>query len=501
MSVTKAKSEQLSMSLEQAFASKKFDHFIGGRFVASQNGETFEDTNPATGEVIALVASGNAADVDKAVGSAREAFEKGPWPKMSVGDRCAALKKVGDLILQYRDLLAKAETLDTGKPITESFEGDIPRSAQNFHFFAQYAQSVNDECYTVGDNERHFAVREPLGVVALITPWNLPLYLATWKIAPCLAMGNTCVLKPAEWTPYTAYLLCHIFKEAGIPDGVFNVVHGFGAGSAGEALTRHPDVSAISFTGETTTGKAIMQAAAGTLKKVSFELGGKGANIIFDDADLDEAVPTAVRAAYRNQGQICLAGSRLFVQQGVYKEVLSRMVELVKAIKVGDPLDPKTQMGAIISKEQMEKVEGYISLGKKEGKLLTGGERISQFPKGNFLSPSLFCDLGYDTRFCQEEIFGPVLPVIPFKTDQEVIDMTNSTPYGLSSSLWSKDVDRCHRLSRKIKTGIVWVNCWFARDLRTPFGGQKASGIGREGGKHALDFFSESKTICYRYKG
>lgn len=477
------------------------EHFINGEFVPSASGETFDDINPATGELITKVASGNAADIDAAVKAAKTAFDDGPWPRMALKDRCAILKRIGDLIMEHRELLARAETIDTGKPISESLEGDIPRAAQNFHFFAEYVQAASEDCFTVTENERHFAVREPLGVAALITPWNLPLYLSTWKIAPCLAMGNTCVLKPAEWTPFTAYLLGFIAKEAGLPPGVLNVVHGFGAGSAGEALTKHPGVRCISFTGETTTGKAIMSAAAQTLKKVSFELGGKGATIIFDDADLNEAVTTAVRAAYRNQGQICLAGSRLFVQKGIYNKVLEQLVPLVQAIRVGDPLDPKTQMGAIISKEQFDKVREYIQIGRKEGKLLTGGEPVKDLPKGHFLQPAVLVDLKNESRCCQEEIFGPVLPVVPFDTEEEVIEMTNSTAYGLSASVWSSNVDRCHRVSQKLKTGIVWVNCWFARDLRTPFGGQKSSGIGREGGRYGLDFFSEMKTICYKYKG
>jgi aminomuconate-semialdehyde/2-hydroxymuconate-6-semialdehyde dehydrogenase len=492
--------ETLNLSIESASLAGAVEHFIDGKFVPSASGETFDDINPATGAVIAKVASGNAADVDRAVVAARQAFERGIWRKMPLKERCAILHKVGDMILKYRELLAEVETRDTGKPISECLEGDIPRAAQNFHFFAEYAQSVGDECFTVSESERHFAVREPLGVAALITPWNLPLYLSTWKIAPCLAMGNSCVLKPAEWTPYTAYLLCHIMRDAGLPDGVFNVVHGFGAKSAGEALTRHPGVSCISFTGETTTGKAIMSAAAETLKKVSFELGGKGATVIFDDADLAEAVPTAVRAAYRNQGQICLAGSRLYVQRAVYKQVLDKVVELAEKIVVGDPSDKRTQMGAIISREQFEKVQSYLEIGKKEGTLVTGGKPVGELPNGLFLRPAVISDLKNSSRCCQEEIFGPVLPVVPFDTEQEAIDMVNSTPYGLSTSIFSKDVDRCHRVSQQIHMGIVWVNCWFARDLRTPFGGQKSSGIGREGGRYGLDFFSEQKTICYRYQ-
>ncbi len=488
------------MSPAIATDTKTIDNFINGHFVAAQKGDYFENINPATGEVFAKVAAGLKEDVDAAAKAAKKAFNEGPWPRMSLQERCAILRKVGDLILENREALAIAETTDTGKPINESMEGDIPRSAQNFHFFADYAQSLHEDCFTIGPNERHFALREPLGVAGLITPWNLPLYLATWKIAPCLAMGNTCVLKPAESTPYTAFLLCQIMQQAGVPEGVFNVVNGFGADAAGEALTRHPDIRCISFTGETGTGKAIMSAAADTLKKLSFELGGKGANIIFDDANLDEAIPTAVRAAYRNQGQICLAGSRLFVHESVYKKVADEMLSRVKEIKVGNPLETSTQMGALISAEHMGKVQSYIDIGKKDGKLIYGGERIKELGEGNFLRPALITEIDNSSRVCQEEIFGPVLPLIPFKTEAELVEMVNSTAYGLSCSVWSNDANRLHRMSRDIKTGIVWINCWFARDLRTPFGGQKASGIGREGGRYALEFFSELKTVCYKYK-
>lgn len=488
------------MSVEVKSKVKHLDHFIGGEFKNSRSGASFESINPATGEAHATVALGDSEDVNAAVKAAKEAYRSGPWARMSIKERCAVLRQIGDFILERKAELAAAETLDTGKPISESMEGDIPRSALNFHFFADFAQSLPEDCFTSAENERHITVREPLGVAALITPWNLPLYLATWKIAPCLAMGNSCVLKPAEWTPYTASLFADIARAAGLPPGVFNVVHGFGAEGAGEALTTHPDVKAISFTGETGTGKAIMAAASKTLKKVSFELGGKGASVIFADSDLDEALATATRAAYRNQGQICLAGSRLIVEQSIYKEVVEKLVEKVRAIKVGDPTDPKTEMGALISKEHMDKVLEYIALGKKDGKLLTGGERLTNLGNGYFIAPALFTDLPYDSRFCQEEIFGPALPIIPFKTEEQAIEMVNSTPYGLSASVWSKDVDRCHRFSSRIRSGLVWVNCWFARDLRTAFGGQKASGVGREGGRWSLEFFCEQKTISYKYK-
>ncbi len=475
------------------------DNFIGGEYVRSSGGKTFETINPATGKVLGSVALGTADDINDAVAAAKHAFEKGPWPQMSIAERAHILKRIGDLIIARQDELARAESLDTGKPISESLNGDIPRAALNFHFFAQYAASIGEESFSSNPGERHLAIREPMGVCGLITPWNLPLYLATWKIAPCLAMGNTCVLKPAEWTPYTAYLLADIVNVAGLPKGVLNIVNGFGPDGAGEALTTHPDVRSISFTGATGTGKAIMKNAAATLKKVSFELGGKGANIIFADANLEEAIATSVRAAYRNQGQICLAGSRLFVQKEVYKEVVEKLAERVGKIKVGDPLQSSTEMGALISQEHMEKVLSYIELGKQEGKVLTGGERITELGDGYFLSPCIIEGLNADSRLLKEEIFGPVLPVVPFASEEEAIELANSTPYGLSASLWSENVNRCHRVSQKIRSGMVWVNCWFARDLRTPFGGQKSSGIGREGGRYSLEFFSEAKTISYKY--
>ena len=481
----------------------QFRHFVDGQFVDSLNGATFDDMNPATDELLATVARGEAQDIDRAVQAAKKSFEEGPWARMPIKARCDKLREIGDRILERREALALAETLDTGKPITESLEGDIPRAAQNFHFFAEAAGQLHEESYTIDPMERHFTSREPLGVVGLITPWNLPLYLATWKVAPALAMGNSVVLKPAEWTPATATMLAEIMQEADLPPGVFNVVHGFGPNAAGEALTRHSEVRAISFTGENATGQAIMKVASETLKKLTFELGGKGATVIFEDADLSQAVPTAVRAAFRNQGQICLAGSRLFVQKSILEQALPEIVAAVQAIRVGDPLLPETRMGSLISREQFEKVLRYVELGKQEGRLLVGGEPISPaegLGKGYFLQPTVFTNLPNESPICQKEIFGPVLPIIPFETEQDAIDMVNSTRYGLSASVWSRDVNRCHRVSQGIRAGIVWVNCWFARDLRTPFGGMKASGIGREGGRYALEFFSEAKTVAYRYQ-
>ena len=480
------------------------NHFINGAFVPSVQAEaTFENRNPATGELLSTVALGQAEDVDRAVQAARSAFEKGYWAKMPVKARSQKLQAISRKILERSEALAHAETLDTGKPITESLEGDIPRAAQNFQFFAEAVAHLHEESYTLDPMERHFITREPLGVAGLITPWNLPLYLATWKVAPALAMGNSVVLKPAEWTPTTANMLAEIIQEVDLPPGVFNVVHGYGHQGAGEALTRHPDVRAISFTGETDTGKAIMKIASESLKKLTFELGGKGATVIFEDADLSQAIPTAVRAAFRNQGQICLAGSRLLIQRSILQQTLPDIIAAVEAIPIGDPLDPATRMGSLISREHLEKVLSYIELGKREGRLLTGGERLTQpefLKQGFFIQPTVFTDLPNHSRVCHEEIFGPVLPIIPFDTEEEAVDLINSTQYGLSASVWSQDVNRCHRVSQNIRAGVLWINCWFARDLRTPFGGMKASGMGREGGRYALEFFSETKAVTYRYQ-
>ncbi len=493
-----------TVTLETAKNTPLMGHFIHGEICFSENGETFDNVNPATGQVIGQVSLGGRREMDQAIVSAKKAFEQGEWSRLPMKERCQYLKKMGDLILEHQETLAMMETRDTGKPYQESLNGDVPRSASNFHFFADYAQSLQETCFTLNENERHFAVREPLGVVGLITPWNLPLYLSSWKIAPALAMGNTVVLKPAEWTPSTAFMLGLIAREAGLPPGVLNVVHGFGPESAGEALTRHPDVKAISFTGETTTGKTIMKAAADSLKKVSFELGGKGANILFEDADLDKALGACVHSAFRNQGQICLAGSRLYVHESLYEEVVSQLTERIKAIRVGNPMDSNTTMGAVISKEHMEKVLSYMPVAHQDGQVVLGGKRLEQLPaeflKGCFIEPTLVTEVQNHSRLIQEEIFGPILPVVSFKDENEVVTMVNDTKYGLSASVWSRDVNRCHRVSRALQMGIVWVNCWFARDLRTPFGGKKASGVGREGGRYSLEFFSDAKAICYRYE-
>ncbi len=485
--------------MENNQPSLELKHFINGKYQKSQNQETFETINPANNKVIAKVSLGNQNDIDNAITVAKNTYESGAWSNLALNERAQVLHKIGDLILENKKALALAETKDTGKPISLSLNVDIPRSAHNFHFFADFLTGYKGDSYFNKPNEMHLAIREPIGVVGLITPWNLPLYLSTWKIAPALAMGNSVVLKPAEWSPYTATLLGEIVNKANLPHGVLNIVHGYGPNSAGSALTSHPDVSAISFTGETSTGKAIMAKASSTLKKLSFELGGKGANVIFNDANLDEAIPMALKAAFTNQGQICLAGSRLFVHNSVFDEVKNKLIMLAENMIVGDPLKTDTEIGALISNQHVEKVLNYIAIGKAEGKLLTGGKQILGQESTNFIEPTIFSEIPNSSKLCQEEIFGPVLPIIKFTDDDNLLEMLNSTPYGLSASLWSSNIDRCNYYARNLKAGIIWVNCWFLRELATPFGGVKMSGIGREGGRYSLEFFSEAKTITYKY--
>ncbi|NDE14864.1 aldehyde dehydrogenase [bacterium] len=486
--------------LRQQVLPDRCRHFINGRYVDSADGEAFKKVLPAYNESWFEVATGGASEVDAAVTAAEKAAA-GPWSRTSPQDRARILRRVGDLIEANVETLALAESLDSGKPYSETLNGDIPRSAKNFHFFADLAAHQSFETWTGEDGSQHTSIREPLGVTGLITPWNLPLYLATWKLAPALAQGNTVILKPAELTPLTATLLCELLGEAGIPEGVVNVVHGFGAKSAGEALVRHPGVKAISFTGETTTGSAIMRDAADGLKKLSFELGGKGASVIFDDADLDLAVPTACRAAFRNQGQICLAGSRLIVHEKIATQVIDRLLENVKKIKIGDPLDDTTTMGALIANDHRDKIAGFVEYarGERVGEILCGGKIPAGLPahltNGAFYEPTVIADVPQDSRLIQEEIFGPVLTVQTFKTLEEAIALTSGVPYGLSCSVYTRDGARAQKFARSVRMGMVWINGWFIRDLHTAFGGMKRSGIGREGGRWSLDFFSEYKTI------
>ncbi|WP_285886315.1 aldehyde dehydrogenase [Cytobacillus firmus] len=473
-------------------------HFINGQFVESKNQRTFENINPATEEVLGTVSEGGKEDVDYAVAAARRAL-KGPWKNTTLQERSKILRRIGDLILERQEELAHLESLDTGKPFGLANSIDIPRAAYNFHFYADYITSIGTEAYQQDQQALHYSYRRPVGVVGIIKPWNLPLLLLTWKLAPCLGMGNTAVIKPAEWTPMTATVLMEICKQAGVPDGVVNLVHGFGPDSAGGAISEHPDIDAISFIGEPGTGSAIMRSASDSLKKLSYELGGKNPNIIFADAELDEVIETTIKSSFVNQGEVCLCGSRIYVERPIYNEFVSRFAEKVRALIVGHPLDEDTNVGAMVSKEHYDRVMGYVEIAKKDGgTIVTGGKRPDGFEKGFYLEPTIITDLSRNSRCIREEIFGPVVTVTPFDIEEEVIMQANDTHYGLSATIWTRNLKRAHRVSHQIEAGIIWVNTWFLRDLRTPFGGMKNSGIGRTGGMHSIDFYSELSNITIK---
>ncbi|OMP67216.1 aldehyde dehydrogenase [Domibacillus epiphyticus] len=473
-------------------------HFINGQFAESLNKKTFENINPATEEVLGTVAEGGKEEVDLAVAAAKRALD-GPWKKMTLAERSKILRRIGDLILERQDELAYLESYDTGKPVSLAKKIDIPRAAYNFHFFADYIMSINNEAQQQDDQAIHYSYRRPVGVVGIIKPWNLPLLLLTWKLAPCLGMGNTAVIKPAEWTPMTATVLMEICKEAGVPDGVVNLVHGFGPNSAGGAISEHPDVDAISFIGEPGTGSAIMKSAADSLKKLSFELGGKNPNIIFADADLDEVIETTIRSSFINQGEVCLCGSRIYVERPAYEKFLEKFTKETQKLQVGHPFESETNVGALVSKEHYDRVNSYVDIARADGAtILTGGSRPDHLEKGYFLEPTIITGLDRNSRCVREEIFGPVVTVMPFDTEEEVIAQANDTHYGLSATIWTNELRRAHRVSHQLEAGIIWVNTWFLRDLRTPFGGMKHSGIGRTGGMHSLDFYSELSNITIK---
>lgn len=471
--------------------------FIDGEYVDALSGDTFESINPATNQRLALVANGSEQDAKRAIQSAKNAYDSGVWSKMPVEDRSDILCRMADLIMKNVDELAMVETLDVGKPIKESRGFDIPRAASNFRFFAEMSKYMVSEHYDK-HNIMSYAKYSPAGVTSLIIPWNLPFMQMTWKASAALAAGNTVVIKPASYTPLSAVMFGDIANEAGLPPGVLNIITGPGS-TMGSAMTTDPNVRRISFVGESSTGKTIMKNAAENLIPVSLELGGKSANIVFEDADLDEAVKGSIDAIYRNQGEICLAGSRLLLQESIYDQFMEKFVAAVKQIKVGDPTLEDTDMGALVSKNHLETVEAYVDIGIKEGaKLACGGKRITGLGEGNFYEPTVLYDVNNKWRVAQEEIFGPVLVVIPFKTEEEAVSIANDSQYGLAGVVWTNDIRRAQRVSAAVDSGLLWINCWYIRDLRTPFGGSKASGIGREGGRHSFEFYSQAKTITMK---
>jgi aminomuconate-semialdehyde/2-hydroxymuconate-6-semialdehyde dehydrogenase len=473
----------------------KIGNFIGGAFVAARSGATIEDVNPATEETIATIPDSNAADVDDAVRAARLAFPA--WSGTPAAERSRLLLKLADLIERDLEPLARLESEDSGKALSLARRLDIPRAVANFRFFATAILHDSTEAHVDAGLSLNYTMRQPLGVAGLISPWNLPLYLLSWKIAPAIAAGNSCVAKPSELTPLTANRLAELAGEAGIPAGVVNVVHGYG-NKAGRALTSHDDVPMISFTGGTATGAAVATNAAPRFKKLSLELGGKNPNVVFADADLDEAVATSVRSSFWNQGEICLCGSRIFVERSIHDVFVERLVAATRALRVGDPLDPDTDIGALVSEAHMRKVLGYVQVARDEGgTIATGGTRVDR--KGYFVEPCVITGLGCDCRVLQEEIFGPVVTVTPFDGEAQSVEFANATRYGLSASVWTRDLGRAHRVAAAIDCGTVWVNCWLVRDLRVPFGGMKESGVGREGGFESLRFFSEAKNVCVKW--
>jgi len=472
-------------------------NYINGQFVDPQDSEAVENINPATGKSIGTIPVSKATDVEQAVISAKEAFKT--WSKTSPQERFRIMNKIADLIESKLDDLALAETIDNGKPLKLSKRVDIPRASDNFRFFATGIMHYASESHTMEDKAFNYTIRQPIGVVGCISPWNLPLYLFTWKIAPAIAAGNCVIAKPSEVTPVTAFLLSQICDEAGLPKGVLNILHGDGA-NCGSEIVKHPDIKAISFTGSTRAGAHIASVAAPMFKKLSLELGGKNPTVIFADCDWDKMMKTIVHSSFANQGQICLCGSRILVEQSVYEKFKKEFVERASKLRIGNPLEDDTQQGAVVSKLHFDKVMSCIALAKEEGgTILLGGASVQLDgvnKEGLFIAPTIIEGLGPDCRTNQEEIFGPVVTIQTFEKEEEALQLANATEYGLACSIWTQDISRATRMANQIESGIVWINCWLLRDLRTPFGGMKNSGVGREGGWNALNFFTEPKNVC-----
>ncbi len=494
------------MSSAQSVASptpRKYQLFIDGKWVDAQSGKTFQSPNPSTGEVFAEVAEGDAADIELAVQAARRAFE-GRWSKMSARDRGRLLFKLAQLIEGRSKELAELETSDNGKPIRESAYVDLPQVVENFEYFAGYATKIEGETIPVPGQMFNYTLREPLGVCGQIIPWNFPLLMAAWKLAPALCAGNTVVLKPAEQTPVTALELGKLIQEAGFPDGVVNIVPGYGE-TAGAALAAHSGIDKIAFTGSTEVGKLIARAASENLTKVSLELGGKAPNIVFADADIEQAVSGAMMGIFFNQGQVCCAGSRLFLDESVKDEFLDRFRTRAEKIKVGDPLDKATQMGPQVSCEQLDRIKNYVEIARGEGAtVLVGGgspQLAPDFQKGFFFQPTIFSEVKNQMRVAQEEIFGPVASVITFQDEDELIRQANETIYGLSAGIWTRDITRAHRFAKELKAGVVWINTFNMFNAASPFGGFKQSGYGREMGKHALELYTHVKSVWVDLSG
>ena len=479
---------------------KKILNYINGEWHEPASGEWIDNVDPSRGKVYSQIPQSGADDVNKAVDAAKKAFPH--WSGLSARERSEIMLKVSQLIEQRLDLLAEAESLDNGKPLKLAKTVDIPRARDNFAFFATAILHDEAPFHDMAGRGFNYTLRQPIGVVGCISPWNLPLYLFTWKIAPALAAGNCVVAKPSEVTPMTAFMLTEICNEAGVPPGVLNILHGTGP-SAGQAIVEHPEIKAISFTGGTKTGEHLARTAAPMFKKLSLELGGKNPNLVFADCDFEKTLKTSVTAAFANQGQICLCGSRIFIERSIYDKFKKAFVERVKGLKVGPPSEESSRMGALVSKSHIEKVQSYIKLAQDEGgEILTGGNRVypeGEFSDGYYLEPTVIEGLNYKCRSNQEEIFGPVVTLTPFETEQEALMMANSTEYGLAGMIWTSDLNRAHRVAAGLQSGIIWINCWLVRDLRTVFGGMKASGVGREGGFEALHFFTEPKNVCLSF--